>query len=54
MDAVLLDPGRVVAANDPWIATSGIRHSIPLVTDNRKHFEGIPRLKVVSAQGDAL
>jgi tRNA(fMet)-specific endonuclease VapC len=44
-------PGRVVSANDLWIATSAIRHSIPLLTHNRKHFDGIPRLKIVSAEG---
>jgi tRNA(fMet)-specific endonuclease VapC len=49
-----LPPGRVVAANDLWIATSAIRHSIPLLTHNRKHFDGIPRLKIVSAEADAL
>jgi tRNA(fMet)-specific endonuclease VapC len=43
-----LSAGRVVAANDLWIATSAIRHSIPLLTHNRKHFDGIPRLKIVS------
>lgn len=45
-----LPPGRVVSANDLWIATSAIRHSIPLLTHNRKHFDGIPRLKVLSAE----
>ncbi len=47
---VSLPPGRVVATNDLWIATSAIRHSIPLLTHNRKHFDGIPRLKIVSAE----
>jgi tRNA(fMet)-specific endonuclease VapC len=41
--------GRVLAANDLWIATTAVRHSIPLLTHNKKHFDGIPRLKVVSA-----
>jgi predicted nucleic acid-binding protein len=44
-----LPSGRVVAANDLWIATIAIRHSLPLLTHNRKHFDGIPRLDVVSA-----
>ena len=44
-----LPSGRVVAANDLWIATIAIRHSLPLLTHNRKHFDGIPRLNVVSA-----
>jgi tRNA(fMet)-specific endonuclease VapC len=43
-----LPAGRVVAANDLWIAVSAIRHSIPLLTHNRKHFEGIPELKFIS------
>ncbi len=43
-----LPVGVVVAANDLWIAASAIRHSIPLVTNNRKHFERIPSLKLIS------
>src|SRR5260370_13959121 len=43
-----LDPQRSVPGNDLWIATCAIRHSIPLVTHNRKHFEGIPRLTLIS------
>ncbi|MGB7284480.1 MAG: PIN domain-containing protein [Candidatus Acidiferrum sp.] len=49
VEASLL-PGRVVSANDLWIATCAIRHSIPLLTHNRKHFDGIPRLRVLSAE----
>jgi predicted nucleic acid-binding protein len=45
-----LSVSRVVAANDLWIATCAIRHSIPLLTHNHKHFEGIPRLKVISGE----
>jgi len=43
-----LSAGVVVAANDLWIAASAIRHSIPLVSNNRKHFERIPGLKLIS------
>ncbi len=43
-----LPAGKTVAANDLWIATCAIRHSIPLVTHNRKHFDGIPRLILIS------
>jgi hypothetical protein len=31
-----------------WIEASAIRHSIPLVSNNRKHFERIPGLKLIS------
>lgn len=40
--------GLTVGANDLWIATCAIRHSLPLVTHNLKHFANIPRLTVIS------
>jgi predicted nucleic acid-binding protein len=43
-----LDPARVIPSNDLWIATCAIRHSIPLATHNYKHFEGIPRLRIIT------
>lgn len=43
-----LPAGVVVAANDLWIAASAVRHSIPLITNNRKHFERIPGLTIIS------
>jgi hypothetical protein len=38
----------VVATNDLWIASSAIRHGIPLISNNRKHFEKIPTLILIS------
>jgi tRNA(fMet)-specific endonuclease VapC len=46
--AALLDKGRPVASNDLWIASSAIRHDIPLVTHNGKHFSSIRGLKVIT------
>jgi tRNA(fMet)-specific endonuclease VapC len=43
-----LPAGVVVAPNDLWIAACAIRHSIKLVTNNRKHFDRIPNLKLIS------
>ena len=40
--------GTPVGANDMWIAACAIRHSIPLVSNNRAHFEGIPNLILIS------
>jgi predicted nucleic acid-binding protein len=37
-----------VLQNDLWIAASAIRHNLALITNNRKHFEGIPGLNVIS------
>jgi tRNA(fMet)-specific endonuclease VapC len=37
-----------VLQNDLWIAACAVRHMLPLVTNNRKHFEGIPGLTVIS------
>jgi predicted nucleic acid-binding protein len=39
---------RVIAANDRWIAACAIRHGIPIITNNRRHFEDIPGLTVIS------
>jgi tRNA(fMet)-specific endonuclease VapC len=46
--AVLMQAQRTVATNDLWIAATAIRHSIPLVTNNRKHFAVIPGLNIIS------
>jgi tRNA(fMet)-specific endonuclease VapC len=40
--------GKKVADNDLWIAACAIRHSIPLVSNNRSHFSGIPDLVLIS------
>jgi predicted nucleic acid-binding protein len=40
--------GKTVADNDLWIAACAIRHSIPLVSNNRSHFSGIPDLVLIS------
>jgi tRNA(fMet)-specific endonuclease VapC len=39
---------RTFENNDRWIAACAIHHGLPLVTHNRKHFEGIPSLTVIS------
>lgn len=46
--AALLDKGRPVASNDLWIASCAVRHSIPLVTHNSKHFVSIRGLKLIT------
>lgn len=35
---------RVVEANDAWIAACAVRHALPLVSNNRRHFDWIPGL----------
>lgn len=39
---------RVMGANDLWIAACAVRHALPLISNNRKHFEGIPGLDLIS------
>ncbi len=39
---------RVIGPNDLWIASCAIRHGIPLVTNNRKHFDGIAGLEILT------
>jgi predicted nucleic acid-binding protein len=39
---------RTMAANDRWIAACAIRHGLTLISNNRRHFEGIPDLTLIS------
>jgi predicted nucleic acid-binding protein len=48
LKAELSAAGYCVESNDLWIAACAVRHSIPLITNNRSHFENIPRLSIIS------
>lgn len=39
--------GRLVGANDMWIAATALRHQVPLVTRNVSEFQNIPNLRVI-------
>jgi predicted nucleic acid-binding protein len=39
---------RNLGVNDLWIAACAVRHSLKLVTNNRKDFTGIPGLEIIS------
>jgi tRNA(fMet)-specific endonuclease VapC len=38
---------RTIATNDLWIAACAKRHSLTLVTNNRRDFENIPGLNII-------
>jgi tRNA(fMet)-specific endonuclease VapC len=40
--------GRVISTADAWIAATALIHAIPLITHNRKHFERVASLYVIS------
>lgn len=40
--------GKPISCGDCWIAAGALRHGIPLITHNAKHFEGIAALRVIS------
>jgi tRNA(fMet)-specific endonuclease VapC len=48
LKAGLQEAGKPVANNDLWIAACAVRHSIPLVSHNRAHFENISGLVLIS------
>lgn len=43
-----LRAGRPIACGDCWIAACAVRHEIPLVTHNAKHYAGIRDLHIVT------
>ncbi|HEX4796820.1 MAG TPA: type II toxin-antitoxin system VapC family toxin [Humisphaera sp.] len=45
--------GRPIAPNDAWIAACAVRHAVPLVTHNAKHFGGVTGLTIVTEARDA-
>jgi predicted nucleic acid-binding protein len=40
--------GHSIAYADAWIAATAMAYKVPLITHNRKHFEGVAGLKVIS------
>lgn len=42
------DIGRLVRVADAWIAATALLYDIPLVTNNRQHFEAIEGLTMIS------
>lgn len=48
LKAELSAKGKPIADNDLWIAACAVRHSIPLVSNNRSHFEQVPGLILIS------
>ena len=44
----LHDNGRLIGANDLWIAATGLAHRMPVVTRNVEHFRRVPDLEVES------
>lgn len=40
--------GNPIALNDAWIAACAVRHGVPLVTHNEKHFREISGLDLIT------
>lgn len=40
--------GDPIDPNDAWIAACTVRHGVPLVTHNARHFNGISSMKIVT------
>ena len=45
---VMSTKGHPIAPGDAWVAAGAIRHGLPVVTHNRKHFEHVSGLRVIS------
>lgn len=44
----LLDSGRMIGANDLWIAATGLAYDMAVVTRNVQHYRRVPALDVAS------
>ena len=42
-----LPAGVTVAANDLWIAACALRHALPLISNNQRHFQPVPGLQLI-------
>ena len=42
--------GNSMATNDAWIAACAVRHGVPLVTHNARHFKDLISLKIITAR----
>ncbi len=40
--------GRVISPQDAWIAATALRNNLPLVTNNAKDFQNIPKLQILT------
>jgi len=43
--------GRPIECGDCWIAATAVRHGMPLVTNNARHFADIPELTLLTHTG---
>lgn len=39
--------GIPMESNDLWIAATGISYDVPLITNNRRHFDRVPQLQLL-------
>jgi predicted nucleic acid-binding protein len=42
--------GQSLADNDLWIAATALHYAIPLVTNNRRHFERVPDISLLPSE----
>lgn len=47
------EQGNAHHAHDAWIAATARLYNLPLLTGNRRHFDSLPRLTLVSGPGAA-
>jgi tRNA(fMet)-specific endonuclease VapC len=48
MRVAMKHAGTGISDADAWIAATALRHDLPLITHNRKHFEQVPGLRLIS------
>ena len=51
MSSYMRSKGRTIGIHDQWIAATAMAHGATVVTLNRKDFEKVPAIRVVSPSG---
>lgn len=45
---IMSKKGRPISVADAWIAATAVRHELPLVTHNPRHFQSVDNLEIIT------
>lgn len=54
VSAVCEEAGRSISPSDAWIAAAALRYNVPLLTNNRRHYEATASLCGLKLLGEPV